>query len=252
MTDKVLAVILAAGRGSRMKGFTDDRPKCLLELSGKRLLDWQVESLKRAGLDKILVVRGYLAESIQGDFATTENSRWSETNMVSSLLCAFKQIEDSSVIVSYSDIVYKHEHLEKLIKDQGDICITYDTNWEDLWSLRNENPLDDAETFKQKDGVLLEIGQKAKSIDEIEGQYMGLLKFSPKGQEIVKKYIETIEPAKADKLDMTSLLQALLKEGATINTVAVDAGWCECDTQGDILIYEEQMKKNPHWPHDWR
>ncbi len=255
MHTNIIAILLAAGRGSRMKGFTDDRPKCLLELCNKRLLDWQIESIRKAKIENILVVRGYLAEKIEGDFQTIENTCWSETNMVSSLLCAFEKLENTTALISYSDIVYRHEHLEKLREAKGDIVITYDKNWEELWQLRNENPLDDAETFKEKNGILLEIGQKAKSIEEIQGQYMGLLKFSPKGQEIVKAYVkelENIDKTKVDKLDMTSLLNALLKNNVTINTVAIEGRWVECDTQSDIAIYEERLKENRPWTHDWR
>ena len=56
------AVILAAGRGSRMKNLTDDRPKCLVELKGKALLDWQLESLRASGIREIAVISGYKSE----------------------------------------------------------------------------------------------------------------------------------------------------------------------------------------------
>ena len=49
-------IILAAGRGSRMKNLTADRPKCLVELRGKALLDWQLEALRAAGVTEIAIV----------------------------------------------------------------------------------------------------------------------------------------------------------------------------------------------------
>ncbi len=252
MQENTIAIILAAGRGSRMKGFTDHKPKCLLSLAGKKLLHWQLESLSKGNFAKIIVVRGYLAQSIQGDFDTVENTRWAETNMVSSLLCALDTIKNTTVLVSYSDIVYKSSHISALLQAQGDICITYDTAWESLWRLRNDNPLDDAETFKQKQGLLVEIGQKTQHIEDIQGQYMGLIKFTPEGQEIVKKYIATLRQSQVDTLDMTALLRGLLGQNIPIHTQAIHAGWCECDTQQDMALYEEELQKNPHWAHDWR
>ena len=56
------AIILAAGRGSRLKNLTDERPKCLVELHGKALLDWQLEALREAGIKKIGIVTGYKRE----------------------------------------------------------------------------------------------------------------------------------------------------------------------------------------------
>ena len=84
----IAGIILAAGRGSRMKELTAEKPKCLLELAGKPLLHWQLAAMRRAGIEKSLVVRGYAGHCLQGDFETVENPRWENTNMLSSLLCA--------------------------------------------------------------------------------------------------------------------------------------------------------------------
>ena len=54
-----------------------------------------------------------------------------------------------------------------------------DDGWLDLWSVRNDNPLDDAETLKYgRNGQIIELGRKPKSLGEIESQYTGLIKIS--------------------------------------------------------------------------
>ena len=58
------AIILAAGRGSRLGTITQDHPKCRTRLGGKSLLDWQLEALQGAGAESIGVVTGYLAEML--------------------------------------------------------------------------------------------------------------------------------------------------------------------------------------------
>ena len=58
-------VILAAGRGERLRPLTDDRPKCLVELAGEPLLSRQVRVLRAVGVDDVRVVAGYRAESIE-------------------------------------------------------------------------------------------------------------------------------------------------------------------------------------------
>lgn len=77
------AIILAAGRGSRMKGLTDQKPKCLVELRGKTLLEWQLKALREAGVSEIAVVTGYRRELLAA-YGLTEfhNPRWAETNML--------------------------------------------------------------------------------------------------------------------------------------------------------------------------
>ena len=80
------ADILAAGRGSRMKNLTSDKPKCLVRLNGKPLIQWQLDALNQAGISNIAVVTGYKRELIADlDLIEFYNKRWSETNMVYSL-----------------------------------------------------------------------------------------------------------------------------------------------------------------------
>lgn len=245
------AIILAAGRGSRMRELTNAKPKCLLELAGRPLLHWQLDALRGAGVERIVLVRGYAAHTLVGDFETVENPRWNETNMVQTLLCALPHVH-GDVLVCYADIVYKKEHVQALMQTQGDICLTYDKNWESLWRLRNENPLDDAETFLSENGKLLEIGGKAQSLDQVHGQYMGLLKISPAGQQTVAQHVASLPKPEADKLDMTSLLRQLLSKNTEIRVCAVSGGWCECDTQADIEHYEQKIQDDKCWSHDWR
>ena len=100
--------------------------------------------------------------------------------------CAEDEL-DGDIIVSYGDIVYSQEILKSLLKSKADIAVTIDKEWEGYWRERNENPLDDAETLKlRRDGTIKEIGKTPKSIAEIEGQYMGLMKFSAKGVTKIK------------------------------------------------------------------
>jgi len=244
------AIILAAGRGSRMKEHTKEKPKCLNILANDTLLNWQLKSLKKALVEKITVVNGYKAELIKGDFKTVTNKRWSETNMVASLFCV-PTINDDSII-SYSDIVYNSNHVKSLVNAKGDIIITADLKWRELWELRFENPLDDAETFKSIGDKLIHIGGKADSISEIEAQYMGLLKLTAKGWNKMKEVFDSFSKETQDKLDMTTMINHLLNRDIEVDIVFVEGGWCESDSYEDIIVYEEQMKLKNEWTHDWR
>ena len=249
MNNNYQAVILAAGRGSRMGKATEFSHKCLTILGDKTLLSWQLESLTRAGINDITVVRGYRSEMLIGDFKTAENPRWAETNMVSTLFCAPKFEYDT--IISYSDIVYKSNHIKDLIENEGDIVITADKDWYSLWSSRFKDPLEDAETFQTDGDRLIKIGKKSKELKNIQGQFMGLIKFSPKGWELANNFYKSLEKNLQDNLDMTSLLSMLINNTFEIKVSFVNGGWCEVDSYEDVKLYENLLKNN-NWAHDWR
>jgi choline kinase len=248
----VQALILAAGRGSRLGDMTKAQPKGMVTLLGKPLLHWSRAALTEVGASPIHMVGGYAAEMLQAEgWDVTLNPRWAETNMVGSLLCAAEFIQRNTTIVSYSDIVYHPDHVRALMASGGDITITYDTAWQNLWQQRFSDPLSDAENFRLQDGLLQEIGAKSNSLAAIDGQFMGLLKFTPAGWNTIAAYLATLSPLVVDKLDMTSLLAALLQQNIPIHAVAVTGRWCEIDNQNDLRLAEDCCAKG-NWPHDWR
>lgn len=223
---KTFAIILAAGRGSRMKGLTGDRPKCLLKLGGETLLRWQEKALNSAGIDHIHIVRGYLGECLPDRFTYSENERWNNTNMLYSLECASAHIDEmftlgfEQFVISYSDIVYAGEHVKRLANSPADIALAYDTLWQSLWGLRFQNILDDAETFRQENGRLVEIGGKTERISDICGQYMGLLKLTRSGWEQWRNSAH--QPGfNLESSDMTSFLRKLLRENLAIRCAGI-------------------------------
>lgn len=234
-----------------MEALTDDRPKCLLPLAGKPLLEWQVASLKQGGIKTIHAVLGYRSESISGDFSRLHNPRWSVTNMVRTLMYAEEVLLDHDCIISYSDIAYHPDHVARLAENREDIAISYDTAWEKLWKLRFDDPLSDAETFRQENGLLKEIGNKTDDINNIHGQYMGLIKCTTAGYKAIKNHVSSLSDKDADNLDMTALLSGLLRNGVRIGVTAVNGGWVEADNAIDLEKYETELRKGG-FSHDFR
>lgn len=237
------AVILAAGRGSRMGDLGEDRPKCLVELEGKPLIERQIAALRRGGVEEIGVVRGYRADMI--DFPGLcyfANERWAETNMVMSLAAAAPWLRSGPVIVSYADIFYRGELVRGLAAAAGKLAISYDREWRSLWRRRFADPLADAETFRLNSaGQLIEIGGKTVRIEEIEGQYMGLLKFTPPAWRAVEMILGALDASTRDRLDMTGLLQRLLAQQFIIDTFGTDGQWGEIDNAEDVALYRSMI-----------
>lgn len=233
------AVILAAGRGSRLGDKTKNIPKGMVQLDGKPLLVWQHTALKAAGISDITVITGYLGEVIeQNGFQTLENPDWNRGNMVSSLACALNHIQ-GPLVISYSDIVFGPDCVRALMKETAPISLTYDRQWLELWQRRFEDPLSDAETLKLNEkNDIVEIGQRAVSLAEVEGQFMGLLKIDEEGREWIEEVLSAEKDARLS-LDTTLMLRRLIAQGRPIKGVPVDGGWCEIDDLSDLAVAEE-------------
>jgi len=241
---KPKVILLVAGEGKRLRPYTLDRPKCMVEIDGISLIDRQLSVLRAEGLDNIVMVGGYKSEMLKREGVKLKlNPRYYETNMVWTLFSAEEELDnlDRDVIVSYGDIVYSREILQALLKSTTDIAVIIDKEWESYWRARNENPLDDAETLKiRRDGTISEIGQKPKSLSEIEGQYMGLMKFSVKGIKQIKEIFHTaVESGEllgksVESSYMTDLLQVAINSGRSVTAVPVCNSWIEVDTVKDL------------------
>lgn len=237
------AVILAAGRGSRMGTLTEALPKCMTPLKGKPLLQWQVDALRAAGITEIAPVVGYRGKCVQAAGLTDRfvNPRWEQTNMVRSLQAAAPWLTGEPVVVSYGDIFYEPSAVDSLMACEADIAITYDVHFLALWQARNSNPLDDLETFRvDGEGYLITIGEKPRTVEEIEGQYMGLLRFTPAGWARVEAQIANLSAEQADRLDMTTTLRRLIEAGAKIQAIPYSGPWGEVDNACDLALYESQ------------
>ena len=238
------AIILAAGRGSRMNHLTNDKPKCLIKINGKKLLEWQLEAIREAGINEIGIVTGYKREMLS-DYKLTEffNPDWETSQMFNSLNCAKNWLEQYPCIVSYSDILYNESAIQSIMNSEEEINLTYDINWEKLWRKRFEDPLVDAETFRlNDDGSLAEIGKKPSSINDIQGQFMGLLKFSPNGWKKIEEIIENLNSEEIKKLYMTDILQMLIESNKVrIIPTPYKNFWGEFDSIKDIEIITETL-----------
>lgn len=244
-------IILAAGQGTRLRPYTDHVPKCMVKIKDKAILDWQLEVIEQTGIKDIIAVTGYKEEIISDKrLEKVYNPEYASTNMIYSLFCAEDRLE-GDVIVSYGDIVYSKSVLESLIKNPNDIVIGCDEGWQEYWSMRFDDPLTDAETFKKGEGQKVKsLGHKPKSTDEIEGQYIGLMKFSKNGIDRLKQaYSDCLSDSKCHKNAWNSgrsiemaYMTDLLNHFASLGELyyqPIYRDWIEVDDHDDLKIAEE-------------
>lgn len=204
-----------------------------------------METLERAGisLSDTGIITGYRSDMFAvPDVTYFHNANWAETNMFVSLTMAREWLTREPCIVCYSDIVFSPDALRALMESSAPLAITsYDGYWS-LWERRMGDPLSDLETFRTDgNGHLLEIGKKTVRPEEIEGQFMGLLRFTPESWRWVEETISHPLPKTVEKLDMTTLLEAMIGRGYTIQTISTSDLWLECDSQQDIAVYERDF-----------
>ena len=247
-------IILSAGIGSRLRPFTNNKPKCLVKVGGKPILQRQLEISKLCGINKksISIVGGYFCDQLRKyDLNVIENKSFNSTNMVYSLFLGLKNLKiEEDLIISYGDIIYEKKILKKLVNSNFPISVVADKSWAKLWQLRMENVLEDAETFKYDSKLnILELGRKARSIKEIQAQYIGLIKVK---KEFLKKIIDiyegfyknnSSEKESLENMYMTSFLEILIERNIPVKACLIESGWLEVDTTQDLEIYNQLYEK---------
>jgi choline kinase len=111
------AIILAAGEGKRLQPLTKEKPKCLLKHKDETILERLINQIKRQGIEKIIVIVGYLKEKVIekiGDIDGVKidiNHRYREDTNIYSMLLAVKDI-DEDIMVFEADIIAEDEFIK--------------------------------------------------------------------------------------------------------------------------------------------
>lgn len=240
-------IILAAGMGTRLRPYTSDKPKALVEVNGRPILDYQLDSLKTLNNPSISLVTGYKSECFKKyGFKTFHNAHYASSNMLYSLFKAQTILnKQEDVLICYGDIIYSPEILKKLVNCHEDVCISADLNWYNLWKSRMENPLDDAESFILEEGSnkVLELGKPLTDISQAQAQYMGLIKLTPNGAKQLVTYYQSLPEAESKNLYMTDFIQGYINNGGDVRASLHSEPWYEIDSVEDLQnISPEKFK----------
>lgn len=240
------AVILAAGRGTRLGNLSAALPKVMVELQGRTLLAHQRRALSAMGIDDVHLVLGHGADAVERHpdargLTFWRNPNYATTNMVASLLCAPDLLDGSTdLIVAYGDIVYEPRLLHALLAVDAPVGVVVDVAWRAYWEARMAEPLDDAETLRLNGDRILEIGRRPQSYEDIDGQYTGLLRITA---EFATRFANAARELLAEDPNsfMTTFLQQLINDGVTILSAPVKNGWLEIDQPQDLMIDSDRF-----------
>jgi len=241
---KTKSLIVAAGLGSRLKDHTENTPKCMLDFGGKTLLQRQLSSYKKCGIDDISLVRGYKKNKINyKDIKYFDNDDFKNNNILNSIFYAEEEI-NGNIIISYSDILFEPFVVQRALDSDHDISVVVDIDWRDYYIDRKEHPLTEAENvIFNSNNEVVKIGKIASEKEEVHGEFIGMIKLNHRGCEIfkqnfhrVKKFFwnKPFQRAKVfQKAYLTDMIQELVDIGVKVHCVIIERGWKEIDTVED-------------------
>jgi choline kinase len=239
------AIIIGAGRGSRLMPTTADAPKCFAEVGGMRIIDWAVEAFRQNGVTNIAYIGGYQIEKIHAaypEFDFRHNHAWEQNNILASLFFA-EDLMDEPFICSYSDILYRPSVIEGLLASRDDITLSIDTKWLNRYGERTEHPSDDAEKATVADGRVMRVDRKIPE-GEAYGEFTGVAKFTVEGARRLKQHFHAARDKFAagefrdgrtfEKAYLIQLFQSMIEAGEQFGHSDTPGGYIEIDTQEDF------------------
>ena len=237
------AVVLAATKGDQLRHLTKNKPKCMLDIQGKPLLERLTSTLKKDNIGKISIVSGYKSNVIRernnlSNLNIIENKEYIKTGELYSLYKAVNEIKNDCII-TYGDIVFRKYILDALLSIKGEIVIVVDA----LSQNKQKKKQKDLTVCDRKftgNYLLEEKPASLKSMhneytNKITGQWIGLLKTNTKGSKIIKNQIIKLRKNKKFKnLTMPDLFNNLIKNKIKINVLYIAGQWLDVNDAFDL------------------
>jgi len=229
---------LAAGKSSGQ--LNDDTPVCLSPFNDNKLiLDVLLDNVFEVGGDDIYIVGGFGILKLLEQYPELKffySKDWESTKSLASFY-ASKTVYDEDLIVSYTDVVYKKNTLEKLSDVTSNLAITIDSKWKNRYEGRGSEFLPEAEkVFQSKSTKKIRVAKGEVQGDEvILGESVGVFYFS---RSIVKK----LEKIIGKKLDIESNsicdLITLLADKFSFEFIDLEGDWAEMDSPADLIQFK--------------
>ena len=235
------AIILSAGQGKRLLPLTEHLPKCLLQVQGKTILEWQLDTLLACGVTDVTVVVGYQAEQVEAVLRdkyrktaihTLLNAEFSTTDNLVSCWLARAEMQEDFLLLN-GDTLFEPAILRQLLKEaQAPVTVTVNQ--------KNGYDSDDMKVSLAA-GRLLRIGKDIPQA-ETDGESIGLLLFRGTGPKLFR---EGLEKAVADTSLVwrwfLSVVNAIAQEEEVRTCLINGKAWCEIDYPADLECAQQIM-----------
>ena len=232
------ALILAAGRGTRIHSVHGSHPKCLIRFNGggSTILDHQIDSLLFAGVNQIGIVVGYekdqITQHVAGRyrhclqrFSFIENPAFAKTNNIYSVWLAEEWLNGEPFICLNGDVVFDPQMLIPALKSPAPITMIVDPEWRD-------------ETMKVviSDNRVVRMNKRITRA-EFGGTYIGITSFGASVHERLFAKINRLIRCGGQNEFFNVAVQELADEGVRVGfTNTGDLPWAEIDDPGDLAF----------------
>ncbi|MBK8170498.1 MAG: phosphocholine cytidylyltransferase family protein [Sandaracinaceae bacterium] len=229
------AIILAAGRGSRLGDASGGTPKCLLTVGGKTLIEHQLAVLHEARVKSITIVVGYAADQIMrhlgADYDYVLNERFAETNSLYSLWLARRPVEGSVTVIN-SDVFADPIIYHRVLAARGNV-LAFDS----------ASGNDDEHMKVNFDGNQLRAISKTMPAVMSHGENLGILRFNKRGARSLFAEASRLIASGAHNAWAPAALDRVAKDVPIHGIDVRGLPWTEIDFPEDLVRAEKKV-----WP----
>lgn len=252
------AVIIGAGRGSRLQHETSEIPKTLVSVLGRPMLDHILEALAAGGIRRqdVIFIAGYAEQVVRErypDLTFVRNGDWPNNNILLSLLTAREHLTDG-FLATYADIVYVPEIVAQLVASPHAITLGCDTAWRRRYVARSHHPETDAEKLRAAGSRIVELSRHIPS-EAADGEFIGVMKLTAAGAATFLEGFDRAARVHAgrvyregrtfEKAYLIDLLADLLEQGVEMHRENTHGGYMEIDTVEDLSLAAEWWNGRP-------
>jgi choline kinase len=228
------AVILSAGQGKRLMPLTVNSPKCLLNIEGQSLIEWQINELSKGGIDQVTVVVGYQADQVRQllrshygsqRIRTLYNPTYAWADNLFSCWVARAEMDDEFILLN-GDTIFETAVVNRLLQTPVQ-PITVVTHHKDYY---------DADDMKVAldGGRLVKIG-KDLAADKVDGESIGMILFRREGPVMFRRAVESaLRDSAARNKWYLSVIDEMAQSLAVGTCSANGLQWCEVDYPADL------------------
>ena len=233
------ALILAASRGTELGEMTRARPKTMVPIGGVPLLHKLVAQMRAAAIKDVVVVRGFAKEEVHArDVRFVDNDEYADTGELLSLSKAAREIS-GEMIISFGDILFRKYILTNLLDEAQDIVIAVDAAWSqrptqhehvDYVACSRPYSLHYGEQEVRLTAIAPDLAR-----GQVCGEWIGLIKTSPRGSELLKSMLTHLELRPDFRtLRLDDLLRCLLEAGTPVHVLYITGHWLDIDKLDDL------------------
>ena len=203
------AILLAGGKGRRLAPLTEEVPKCMVKVGNKTIIEYQLDSLKKAGINDIVIIGGYFHEKLKSfllekypslNFKFFQDPKYAYTNTLHGLYVAREAMDDDFLLFN-ADVIFHHDILKRVLESEHKNAL----------AVEKKQCTDEEVKVRTNGKRILEIGKHLDPSD-CAGEFIGIAKFSKEATPEFKKRLENFVHHGMSNFFFEAALQSMIND----------------------------------------